>query len=509
MHSFFSKTKLIIFFFKTSLLHKFTFFLLTAISALTISSCSFFIFPEFSITEYSRTDNSIIIKFSSLPELYSIQKSISLTKDDNSEEYSIVLNEKTLTIFLTSGFESNRLYTLSINTDAEDKNGNSLSSDFKWNISTKESDIRPEVNSFENLETSLTFNFNTPIKRNAFSSCFSISPSIDYFLYFQNDDKTASVIFEEPLKNNERYIIKLTTDLENIYNNKLLEQYSNTFIHNQSDSAATYQLFSISENTSTELSTSAINENLLTDSKIKIIFSDKIDIASINSNIKITPPLDFTIAKNTESFSKATITFNETPDPQTEYTLSLSDKLKDNSNSILPSADYRLIFNNEQNKKISFLTALIIKDTETIPVSFSKNYQNIYFLPSEYPTADVGITNYIDILFCFSISKAARQIDYFSSIENIKISPTLNCIEIIPEEIQILSNSESLTYTSWLPSEYQENPEEYSNLSTVKFHCKIKNKNTSGLINFSINKNLSDNLQNTLQDSVSLTVNKR
>ena len=264
MHSFFSKTKLIIFFFKTSLLHKFTFFLLTAISALTISSCSFFIFPEFSITEYSRTDNSIIIKFSSLPELYSIQKSISLTKDDNSEEYSIVLNEKTLTIFLTSGFENNRLYTLSINTDAEDKNGNSLSSDFKWNISTKESDIRPEVNSFENLETSLTFNFNTPIKRNAFSSCFSISPSIDYFLYFQNDDKTASVIFEKPLKNNERYIIKLTTDLENIYNNKLLEQYSNTFIHKQSDSAATYQLFSISENTSTELSTSAINEETST-----------------------------------------------------------------------------------------------------------------------------------------------------------------------------------------------------------------------------------------------------
>lgn len=509
MHSFFSKTKLISFFFKTSLIHKFRSLLLPAILSLTISSCSFFIFPEFSITEYSRTDNSITVKFSSTPELYSIQKSLSITKDESSEEYSIVLSGKTLTIFLTSGFESNRLYTLLISTDAEDKNGNSLSSDFTWNISTKESDLRPEVSDFKNLETSLTFNFNTPIKRNAFSSCFSISPSIDYFLYFQNDDKTASVIFEEPLKNNERYIIKLTTDLENIYNNKLLKQYSNTFIHNQSDSAATYQLFSISENTSRELSSSEINENLLTDSKIKIIFSDKIDIASINSNIKITPPLDFTIAKNTESFSEATITFNETPDPQTEYTLSILDNLKDNSNNILPSADYHLLFNNEQNKNISFLTALIIKDTEIIPVSFTKNYQNIYFLPSEYPTADVGITNYIDILFCFSISKAASHIDYFSSIENIKISPTLNCIEVIPEEIQILSNSESLTYTSWLPSEYQENSEDYSNLSTVKFHCKIKNKNTSGLINFSINKNLSDNLQNTLSDSVSLTLNKR
>lgn len=509
MHSFFNKTKLILFLFKTTLLHKFTSLLLPVISSLTIFSCSFFIFPEFSITEYSRADNSIIIKFSSSPELYSIQKSLSLTKDDSSAEYSITLQGNTLTITLTQGFENNRLYTLLISTDAEDKNGNSLSSDFKWNISTKESDLRPEISNFENLETSLTFTFNTPIKRNTFSSCFSISPSAKYFIYFQNDDKTVSIIFEEPLKNNERYIIKLTPDLENIYNNKLLKQYSNTFIHNYSDSPATYQLFCISENTSTELSSSEINENLLTNSKIKITFSDKIDIASINSNIKITPPLDFTIAKNTESFSEATLTFNETPDPKTEYTLSILDNIKDNSNNLLPPADYRLLFNNEQTKKISFLTALIIKDTEIIPVSFTKNYQNLYFLPSEYPTADVGIINYIDILFCFSISKAASQIDYFSSIENIKISPTLNCIEIIPEEIQILSNSESLTYTSWLPSEYQENLEDYSNLSTVKFHCKIKNKNTSGLINFSINKNLSDNLQNTLPDSVSLTVNKR
>lgn len=506
MHSFHYKTKLIFFFFKIKVSRKIKIHFLLYLAAIFITSCSFFIFPEFSIIGHFRTDDSITIKFSNSPDFYSIQNSLSLTKDDCAEEYTIELQKNTLTLFLTNGFEINRIYTLIISTDAEDKNGNSLSTEFKWNISTKESDLRPEVNSFNNQGTSLSFNFNTPIKRNTFSSSFSISPSAKYFTYFENDDKTASIIFEEPLKNNERYIIKLTTDLENIYNNKLLNQYSNTFIHNESSSITTYQLFSITENINTELSSSALNENIRSDSKIKIIFSDKIDISSINSNIKITPPLNFTLTKNTENFSEATLTFNEYPDPKIEYTLSISNKLKDNSNIFLASSDYHLLFNNERNKNISFITALIKKDIETIPVSFSENYPNIYFSPSQYPTAEVGITNYIDIIFCFSISKDADQIDYFSSIENIKISPTLNCIEIIPEQIDILSNDESLDYISFFPEEYHE---KYQNLCSVKFHCKIINKNASGLINFSINKSLSDNLQNTLQNPISLTVNKR
>lgn len=474
---------------------------------LLFNSCSSFVFPELKVINCTCKDDYFLVEFSAAPDLTAINKSLTLTKDDYKEDFKIQQQGNKLYIYPENLIKQNRIYHLIISTEAEDTNGNSLSSNFEWNFSTKLSNVRPEILSTDIQSTSISFNFNTQIKRNSFISSFSISPSVKYHTYFQDDDETASIIFEEPLKNNERYFLKLTTELENIYNNKLLKEYTDSFINNPSNEQTTCKLLYNHDNSTFELSSSAANNNLLSKACFTLQFSNQIETGNINSCLTFIPPLDYSITKNTETFSDVTIKLNEKPDPITEYTLTVSDKITDIYQNKLQSSSYKLIFDNPSETQPVFICAIIKQNTsttdDTTVISLDSNYQNIYFDAISYPTAAVGPDTFADIIFIFEISPDADSIDYYSAIENIQISSTLNCIEITPIELTILSNSETLSdYLTLLPSHTQ-------NLSAVKFHCKIKNYDNSGLINISINQNLSDNLKNTLSSTVKLTLNKR
>lgn len=500
MHSFSDKRRLS----KTRL----TIIISIFITAITAFSCASFIFPIFKVTHYSYTNDYILISFSDTPDLTSIKNSITFSKDGCSEDYILEKYENSIYLYPINSITQNADYKLTINTEAEDINGNSLLEIFEWNFSTRPSHQRPEVQNIEYNSNSLTLNFNSQINRETFDSSFSISPFVKYFAYWQNNDTSVSVIFQEPLKNNKRYLLSISSELQNLFNNNLLDEYSYTFVNNPSNEITTYTLTSNSQNSEIPLSSTSLNEYISVDSKFYLRFSNKIEISNIASNISIIPPIDFNIQKNTETFSEAVITLQEEPNAETEYTIKISDEIKDYNGRSIKGSEFHLLFNNPAEQKIKFLTALIQKDEEILFLSLSENYQNIYFEASLYPTADIGIVNYIDIIYFFALSPLSSQIDYFSAIENIKISSTLNCLELQPETLEIIPNgNEQNPYFSILNDKYQNF--QNTNLCAVKFHCRIQNKESSGLINISINKDLSDNLKNQMDNSVSLTLNKR
>ncbi len=484
-------------------------FFLTFFNLIFMYSCSSLFIKDFSVTDFSYNENYFKLTFSTKPEINSIKKSLTLSKDNFTEYFTVEQTENSLLIYPYSKIEKNHEYSISISTEAENIYGTNLSSIFRWNFSTKSSLEKPEIKSCNILPNGISIFFNKSINTFSFSNSFSITPDIQYFTYWQNDDKEVSIIFQKPQTTNERYFIKISTDLKDTDNYSLQKEYTNSYIYNPTNEITTYTILCNFENEKSELSSILLNENIRNNSEFLIKFSNPIQFENINSNIKITPPLDFSIQKDIENQTEVKLKLNELPDFDTEYILHIDSELKDINNNLIPETFYKLKFNNTSDIQMEFLTMIVNTKTDTIKVSTDSNYPSLYFSPAEYPVSENNANNFIDFILFFSISNKAQNIDYISAIENIQIDTTLNCLDLTAKEISILTESDIMLNFNSTYSEFSEQlTNSETNIRAVKFHYNLINKKQSGLITVSINKDLKDLLKNTLNKNIFLSINK-
>lgn len=484
-------------------------FFLTFFNLIFMYSCSSLFIKDFSVTDFSYNENYFKLTFSTKPEINSIKKSLTLSKDNFTEYFTVEQTENSLLIYPYSKIEKNHEYSISISTEAENIYGTNLSSIFRWNFSTKSSLEKPEIKSCNILPNGISIFFNKSINTFSFSNSFSITPDIQYFTYWQNDDKEVSMIFQKPQTTNERYFIKISTDLKDTDNNSLQKEYTNSYIYNPTNEITTYTILCNFENEKSELSSILLNENIRNNSEFLIKFSNPIQFENLNSNIKITPPLDFSIQKDIENQTEIKLKLNELPDFDIEYILHIDSELKDINNNLIPETFYKLKFNNTSDIQMEFLTMIVNTKTDTIKVSTDSNYPSLYFSPAEYPVSENNANNFIDFILFFSISNKAQNIDYISAIENIQIDTTLNCLDLTAKEISILTESDIMLNFNSTYSEFSEQlTNSETNIRAVKFHYNLINKKQSGLITVSINKDLKDLLKNTLNKNIFLSINK-
>ncbi|MBQ0002150.1 MAG: Ig-like domain-containing protein [Treponema sp.] len=485
-------------------------FFLELIYLIFAISCTSYFISDFTIKAYSFDDDCITIQFSSSPDLSSCKKSISVTKDGYSEYFTVYQQDDSIKIYPIAKIEQNHNYCVTISTDTENSEGKNLNSIFKWNFTTKQDFEKLQILKYETMTTGIVFEFNKKINPASFSNSFSINPSVKNMIYFQNENTKASVIFLEPQKTNERYFIKISSGFNDIYNNKLEKDFTYSYLFNSINENTTYKVYNIFESENHEISCNVLNENILNKSSFKIKFSNVIKADYINSAIKFTPPIDFTINKDIENLRELTLTLNEIPDSQTEYILSIKNDIQDINNNPLKESEFHLVFNNSKNRQIYFETLYIQTENETLEVSEDKNYQTLVLSPGVYPINENNTEKNIDFFFIFTISKDAEQIDYISAVENIAFSQTLNCIELKPVKVKIIKNQEFIqNYSSYIPVNLQNSNFNEFNFCAVKITCSATNKNQTGLINILIDKNLKDNIQNSLNGKTSISINKR
>lgn len=496
-----------------------TYALLTVIIliSLTLYSCAQIIFPDFKIEKVEHNKKEICIYFSSEPDVISIKKSFTLTKDNYLEDGTFSFSGKKAVFTPFKGIEENHDYIITISTDAESVNGESLLNKYMLSFSTKEKNIALEITDFEksNQEEKdiLKISFNESIKQESFSSAFSITPAIQYFVLWNNDFTCAKIQFHTNLQNNQRYIISINTNLSDIYNNKLTDTFTNTFIHNPYYENTAVKAYAISEknNSSTELIQNDITQNICIDSKIKILFDNEINIESAVSAISITPETSFTIEKNNITKKELTIVFSSPPVYKTRYKIKIAQSITDINQNTVPAAEYILDFSNPRDKPVSFIAGIIELKDDLFIFDENSNYETLFFPVNIYPTVNTITSPDINFYFIFELSDETDRINLLSAMENITISRTQNCIDFSPYRIEQITKAEFTQNPLYetLKTRIPQDKITENNFCVIKFNSTVQNNDSSGLVKISVSKDLCDNLSNKIDSPVTLSFNKK
>ena len=229
---------------------------LYTLSILNFYSCSSWFFKDFYVVEVEENfENSCVkVRFSSVPDFYTLVNSFCLTQDGVQLNGKLMIspdNKNEIIFESDKTFDKNSVYKLLLSDTLEDKNGVSLKKDFYYFFTEKAENeklyvtkITPgnESNVNDELENIL-IEFSKPIDKKTFKQSFSITPMVDYFVEFNEEDKL-KVIFCEKLKKNEIYQVKISKKLKDTFCNNLEADFESCFSYaknfEQLDFSVTY-----------------------------------------------------------------------------------------------------------------------------------------------------------------------------------------------------------------------------------------------------------------------------
>ncbi|MBO4857455.1 MAG: Ig-like domain-containing protein, partial [Treponema sp.] len=490
----------------------------------SLTSCARFIFPEFKVEKLEHDDNQIKIYFSSEPDVISVKKAFQFIKDDYTEDGTFSFSGKKAVFTPFNKIEENHDYSITITTDAESINGESLQNKYSLSFSTKiknsplkiEQIITPQPIS-QQTEDYILISFSESVKPDVFSSSFSLTPSEPYFAIWNSDFTEVQIKFHSNLKNNQRYIISIDKSLCDIYNNHLESSFTESFINKPFQKLTEYKVTAISgnDNSSTELIREATAEGISCDSKIQIIFDNQIELDTTVSAISIIPQISFTIEKNIKSQNELTVVFSSKPSYGKTYKLKIADSITDINQNRLSPSEYCFKFSNPKDENVSFSACIIELQNDMYILGTNSNYKTIIFPVNIYPTVNTISSPDINFYFIFKISEKAEEINLLSAMENITVSKTNNCIDFSPYKIEQITK-EQFTQNPLYESLFQnyssftgDTQEIQHNFCVIKFCSTVQNNDNTGLIKIGVSKDLCDNLSNKIEGPVNISINKK
>lgn len=487
------------------------YFKITLLNALLLfcTSCTNQILKDFEISNYEYNETFLKIYFTSEINKYKFIESFNFFEDEILQDGTYLFEQNCVSYFPINKITKNHLYKFSISKNCEDTKGNSILENYSKTFSTKECDIMPEIKNFIMSDNHIEIYFNSPIETNSFKNSFNISPAIKYIEEWNIDNNHVKITFLENKKNNTYYFFKINTNLKNVYNNFLKTDFEYTDNYNIDNSETTYKVFSITDETSNQLSNTIINDNIKFDTNFKIIFSKELNPENYSAEINFTPTLDFEIETPTYEKKSLIIKLKEKPKFNTNYKLSISENILDKNYNKISENTFLLNFNNENNKPVEYINGFILIGNQIIELTESSNFSDITFPVNIFPTANIEHPNQnIYFIFAFKISEYSKKINQISFMENFKIAQTNNCIQIEPIKIESLSKEEFNVNTDPLYKNIQFNLNNQTNYSFIQVEATVKNHDKNGLIKISIPENIVDNKDNKLKKTISFTFNK-
>lgn len=495
--------------FHCSVIFLFTFFLV---------SCAELQFPYFKIEKCNFNSNNVEVMFSNEPNQYLFVKNFSIKEDSNELSGVFSFSGSKVIFYPDDEIKDNYLYEVTISATAEDIYGNSLAEDYKTTYSTRNEFIRPSVLKISSEHesqltseiTEIKIVFSEPIDDISFRNSLSFSPSFDYVYSWENDNSTVHIYPLSALSRETRYVVKLSTKLMDKNRNTLLNDFTSTFVNYLDNEKTDFVLSYEKDETCQNLIKETNNENIKTNEKLTLSFSEEINIEYISSYIEIYPSLNLTITPDKKSKQKASIEFTKDMNWGDTYRLTILHGLKDLfGNEIETDCYYDLTFNNEDNRPIKVKKVLIDLQNPAENYFEFKDFDSLSFEPLYYSTSDSNPVP-TNIYFIFDISSNAEKIIDFSVMESFNIEFSNACFESITvKKVNILSESD-IESDSKLKSVYDSISNIEGKLCVVLIGLEILNSTTSnvGTLKITMDKNIRDSLGNFMIDEYSCQVNK-
>lgn len=500
--------------------YKSIFIILLFTAVFSLASCSDVIFPELNVSDVVYDDTKITINFTTDVDEDSIQKSITLLEDSASVIGYFNCLDSEVTFYPANGIQKNYDYDLSISTACEDRNGNSLKQDYHFSFSTRIEHDRPQVVSIvpsnqQVIETDLTYidiTFSEPILQESFINALDISPSIDYFLDFNDNDSQVKIIPQKPLTLNTDYVITINTDLSDLARNTMLEEKKYMFFYNRKDILPDYKVsvYDTDDLHITELNPNTNKHNIPTDCSIRIDFEHKMDLSAVSAYFYFTPTVDYKILKD-EINGKYVIFNILNAQWNTKYDLTFLTGMPDIYGQRYQNVQvFTFTTDNELNMPPHFLEGIIQTSAwqntslyETIDYAYlseEKNYSNISF-SNDYT---VGNTRKSEAYLIFHTSNQSNGIDVYSLREGLSVSATNNCCQIVIktiEKIDVLPSKVSNLFNADLN-------DTTGKIDIFYVVLEITNSSNSGLIHFILETEIHDTLKNQLDRKYDFILNK-
>lgn len=495
--------------FHCSIIFLFTFFLI---------SCAKLQFPDFKIEKCNFNSDKVEIIFSNEPNQYLFVKNFSIKEDSDDVSGLFTFTGSKVIFYPDDKIKDNYLYEITISAAAEDIYGNSLAEDYKTTYSTRSEFIRPSVlqispeheSQLSNEVTEIKIVFSEAVDDISFRNSLSFSPAFDYVYSWENDNSTVHIYPLSALNRETRYVVKISTKLMDKNRNTLLNDFTSTFV-NYVDNEIPNFVLSYEKNASVQnLIKETNNENIKTNEKLTLRFSEEINIEYISSYIEVYPSLNITITPDKKTKRKANIEFTKDMNWGDTYRLTVLHGLKDLAgNEIKTDTYYDLTFNNEDNRPVKIKKVLIDLQNPAENYFEFKNFSSLSFEPLYYSTSDSNPVP-TNIYFIFDISSNAEKIIDFSVMENFNVEFSNACFEsIIVKKVNILSES-NIESDSKLKSVFDSISDIEGKLCVVLIGLEILNSTTSnvGTLKITMDKNIRDSLGNFMIDEYSCQVNK-
>jgi len=466
-------------------------------------SCNSFLLPPLEVNSYSFDTKSINIIFSQNPTKESIYQSFSIVADEEHISGKFEFLEKQVRYVFSKELDPLKIYKLTLLNSLETEKGISLLEDYIIEFSFKDDFIPPKINKtfpenneicFLNQDFYIEINFSETILLSSFEESLNISPNFDYICFIDKQNSNCvKIIPKFSLERNQRYVVSLTDDIKDICGNKILESYSFSFDYYPDT-----------------IKPSASIQKL--DKKVKISWSEPINISEISKFIEIEPDIEVDIEANYDTNDSILLDFNN-PEWGKIYNLKIKKGISDlNQNKSLEDKIYKICFDDEKDRPVSFINGFFKNGLEYFEISPLKQYQQLILDPLTFPSGSLNEEVNTFLYLFFRISKVASGIDIFSVMDSINFSSSNNCVSFDLKNIKNLSFEEILLdeISGNVNSDifFEQKETEKGVLVGVKIKVAVKNSSNQGILYMRIDKTLNDSLGNSLLEDIEYEVNK-
>lgn len=481
------------------------------ICTLIYASCSQFLIQDLEVTGFAYDLEKVTLTFSSAIDGEKVKKAFSFTESGKVSNGIFFINDSSLYFYPENGIQKNHDYEVILNTQAEDVNGNSLKEKFSYRFSTKINSVRPQILTVTPSDGTIMeedFNeikivFSEPVLKSSFSKAFYIEPSVEHTVVFNESSAETTVKFLEPISKGKSYAVRISTELKDLFNNSIAEEFVCHFQVGNDDEPPEYEIFYSDENEDAMELKEFPSENhfIPKDALITLKFNEKINLDYIGSYIELTPSAikySYESDKQQGNLVKIKI-FGKYND---SCTLKIKKGIEDlQGNETKHDRKYSLLLNSEKSRPVTFCKAFLQTDSmgNYRELSFKTQYTHVNLDPIYFANDRTSKEAYM--FLAYNVSSKSNGVDFFSAVDALSFRTTNTCLSIIIKKAEVVSVSE----TGFI---LDENEIDEGKLSVLKYTLNITNTNREGLVEMNISDAVKDSLGNEIEGPYCLAFNK-
>jgi len=491
------------------------FFIFFLFSVFSFISCDILRFSKFEVVSwtpgggYHDTPDriSVSVEFSHEPDKASAEKNFSLTGNGNRVKGNFFWNSGKMVFSPLAPLEKNTDYLINISENTRDTGGLSMDYAFTGYFTTRSSDTRPVLISYnpsmyaqiDDISGKITLEFSLPIPLKTLYENVSFNPSMSGFWQLEKNGRIAVFTPSQSWTNNSRYEIKINNSLTdnngmNIGNEFLGIFFTGTDLETPRLLSAwritidnkTIELFSC-DGYSNILNPPFYNTNWEKNDRLLLIFSKPVLVSSVKNFITVDdgPNLVTEIQPGYEN--EIYLSFENIPAYKSRFIIRIKPGIKDASGNETKEENIFRIFadgklsmppelagirmpmspGNETDMKLKFY------DTGSL-------YKILPISDEFYPSGE-SVDTWIELYFK---TAEGALIEPFSLMELFRIETSNNVINFSPRHIKTNNFTIPEPEAGW---ENYQRIEIFGNLINTTFY---------GIINFQISSGLTDTLGN-------------